>query len=131
MDMTNDELLKKAFDSILKEHRENLDHISKDNFEYTDELKEELSDIIAIIEDILPEIDGVASFGKLDQEDYAFMFEQLSEYAETFVVDGTGDDDKLEADTLEFHQLMDIIELLEADYVPQDYEYDEDDEDDE
>lgn len=127
--MTNDQLLLKAFKEILGEARENLEYLKKDNFEYSDEVREDCADTIAILEDILPEINGIQELHSLDQEDYAFMFEMLQNYSEVFIVDGTGSEEKLEQDCAEFEQLMDIIEELEKDYVPQDYEYDEEDED--
>ena len=128
--MNKDEFLVKSFNEILKQAKENLSCIQKDNYEYTPELQDDYSDIIAILEDILPEISGISSLHKLDEEDYAFMFEMLNSYAEVFIIDGTKDEEKLEHDNLEFQMLMDIIEELEKDYVPQDYEYDEEDEDD-
>lgn len=129
--MTNDELLMESFQNILKEAKENLKYISKYNFDYSKELQEEQADIITILEDILIDVDGVSDMAQLDQEDYAFLFEELNSYAEAFIVDGTGSDEKLEADTEKFERLMDLLELLEKDYVPQDFEYDDSAEDDE
>jgi len=131
--MNNDELLMESFREILKEAKENLSYISKYDFEYSSELKEEQEDIIAILEDILVEVDGVSAMAQLDAEDYAFLFEELNGYAENFIVDGRSSDEKLEEDTEKYNRLMDLLEILEKDYVPQDYDYDdsvEDDEDD-
>lgn len=125
--MTDDELLTDSYQKILSEIKENRKYLEKDNFEYTQELIEECDDVTAILSDILTEINGIASLNALDEEDYAFMYEMLNSYAEIFVVDGRTPE-SLEKDSEIFEQLMDILSLLEKNYVPQDYSSDDDDE---
>lgn len=125
--MTDDELLTDSYQKILSEIKENRKYLEKDNFEYTQELIEECDDVTAILSDILTEINGIDSLNALDEEDYAFMYEMLNSYAEIFVVDGRSPE-SLEKDSEIFEQLMDILSLLEKNYVPQDYSSDDDDE---
>lgn len=125
--MTDDELLTDSYQKILSEIKENRKYLEKDNFEYTQELIEECDDVTAILSDILTEINGIDSLNALDEEDYAFMYEMLNSYAEIFVVDGRTPE-SLEKDSEIFEQLMDILSLLEKNYVPQDYSSDDDDE---
>lgn len=125
--MTDDELITDSYQKILSEIKENRKYLEKDNFEYTQELIEECDDVTAILSDILTEINGIDSLNALDEEDYAFMYEMLNSYAEIFVVDGRTPE-SLEKDSEIFEQLMDILSLLEKNYVPQDYSSDDDDE---
>lgn len=123
--MTDDELLTASYKKILSEIKENRKYLEKDNFEYTQELIEECDDVIAILSDILTEINGIASLNALDEEDYAFMYEMLNSYAEIFIVDGRTQV-SLKKDSEIFEQLMDILSLLEKNYVPQDYSSNDD-----
>ena len=66
------------------------------------------------------------SFENLDEEDYAFVYECLNEYAEIFIVDGTDERMRLQGEQ-RFEQLVDLLTVLEADYVPQNWD-DEDSE---
>lgn len=127
--MDKDQLLLKWFNSILSDAKENLEYLKRYDFDYSDEIREDCADTITILEDILPEIHGLNDLHSLDEEDYAFMFEMLQSFAEVFIVDGSGTEEKFEQDYEEFGLLMNILEELEADYVPQDFEYDEEDED--
>ncbi len=122
--MTDDELLTDSYQKILSEIKENRKYLEKDNFEYTQELIEECDDVTAILNDIFSEINGIASLNALDEEDYAFMYEMLNSYAEIFVVDGRTQE-SLKKDSEIFEQLMDILSLLEKNYVPQDYSSDD------
>lgn len=122
--MTDDELITDSYQKILSEIKENRKYLEKDNFEYTQELIEECDDVTAILSDILSEINGIDSLNALDEEDYAFMYEMLNSYAEIFVVDGRTPE-SLEKDSEIFEQLMDILSLLEKNYVPQDYSSDD------
>ncbi len=123
--MTDDELLTDSYKKILSEIKENRKYLEKDNFEYTQELIEECDDVIAILSDILTEINGINSLNALDEEDYAFMYEMLNSYAEIFIVDGRTQE-SLKKDSEIFEQLMDILSLLEKNYVPQDYSSNDD-----
>lgn len=128
--MTDDELLLDSYKKILSEIKENREYLLKDNFEYTKELTDECSDLEAILRDILTDINGIDSLNALDEEDYAFMYEMLDSYADVFIVDGRTQE-TLQKDTKIYEQLRDILDILEKNYVPQDYDYDEEDEDDE
>lgn len=122
--MTNDELLVNSYKEILEQIKENAAYLSKDGYGYTKELTDECADLTAILEDILPEITGLESMNSLDEEDYAFMYEMLNSYAENFIVDGRTPE-KLKADTEIYEQLMEILSVLEENYIPQDYNCDE------
>lgn len=122
--MTNDELLVNSYKEILEQIKENAAYLSKDGYAYTKELTDECADLTAILEDILPEITGLESMNSLDEEDYAFMYEMLNSYAENFIVDGRTPE-KLKADTEIYEQLMEILSVLEENYIPQDYNCDE------
>lgn len=122
--MTNDELLVNSYKEILEQIKENAAYLSKDGYAYTKELTDECADLTAILEDILPEITGLESMNSLDEEDYAFMYEMLNSYAENFIVDGRNPE-KLKADTEIYEQLMEILSVLEENYIPQDYDCDE------
>ncbi len=124
--MTDDELLVDSYKKILEQIKENSEYLSKDSYEYTRELTDECADLTAILEDILPEISGLESLNSLDEEDYAFMYEMLNSYAENFIVDGRSPE-TLEHDEKTYGQLMDILSVMEKNYVPQDYDYDESD----
>lgn len=124
--MTDDELLVDSYKKILEQIKENSEYLSKDSHEYTRELTDECADLTAILEDILPEISGLESLNSLDEEDYAFMYEMLNSYAENFIVDGRSPE-TLEHDEKIYGQLMDILSVMEKNYVPQDYDYDESD----
>lgn len=124
--MTDDELLVDSYKKILEQIKENSEYLSKDSYEYTRELTDECADLTAILEDILPEISGLESLNSLDEEDYAFMYEMLNSYAENFIVDGRSPE-TLERDEKIYGQLMDILSVMEKNYVPQDYDYDESD----
>lgn len=124
--MTDDELLVDSYKKILEQIKENSEYLSKDSYEYTRELTDECADLTAILEDILPEISGLESLNSLDEEDYAFMYEMLNSYAENFIVDGRSPE-TLERDEKIYGQLMDILSVMEKNYVPQDYDYDETD----
>lgn len=126
--MTDDELLVDSYKKILEQIKENSEYLSKDKYEYTKELTDECADLTAILSDILPEITGLESMNTLDEEDYAFMYEMLDSYAENFIVDGRNPE-TLQKDTEIYEQLMDILAILEKNYVPQDYNPDEEDED--
>ena len=126
--MTDDELLVDSYKKILTQIKENSAYLSKDKYDYTKELTDECSDLTAILSDILPEITGVESMNVLEEEDYAFMYEMLNSYAENFIVDGRTPE-TLKKDTEIYEQLMDILAVLEKNYVPQDYDFDEEDED--
>lgn len=126
--MTDDELLVDSYKKILEQIKENSEYLSKDKYEYTKELTDECADLTAILNDILPEITGLESMNTLDEEDYAFMYEMLDSYAENFIVDGRNPE-TLQKDTEIYEQLMDILAILEKNYVPQDYNPDEEDED--
>lgn len=125
--MTDDELLVDSYKKILEHIKENSEYLSKDSYEYTRELTDECADLTAILEDILPEISGLESLNSLDEEDYAFMYEMLNSYAENFIVDGRSTE-TLEHDEKIYGQLMDILSVMEKNYVPQDYDYDEENE---
>lgn len=122
--MTDDELLVDSYKKIIGQIKENSLHLSKDKYEYTKELTDECADLTEILSDILPEITGLDSMKNLDEEDYAFMFEMLSSYAENFIVDGRNTE-TLKKDTETYEQLMNILSVLEKNYVPQDYDPDE------
>lgn len=124
--MTDDELLVDSYKKILEQIKENSEYLSKDSYEYTRELTDECADLTAILEDILSEISGLESLNSLDEEDYAFMYEMLNSYAENFIVDGRSPE-TLERDEKIYGQLMDILSVMEKNYVPQDYDYDESD----
>lgn len=124
--MTDDELLVDSYKKILEQIKENSEYLSKNSYEYTRELTDECADLTAILEDILPEISGLESLNSLDEEDYAFMYEMLNSYAENFIVDGRSPE-TLERDEKIYGQLMDILSVMEKNYVPQDYDYDESD----
>lgn len=124
--MTDDELLVDSYKKILEQIKENSEYLSKDSYEYTRELTDECADLTAILEDILPEISGLESLNSLDEEDYAFMYEMLNSYAENFIVDGRSPE-TLERDEKIYGQLMDILSVMEKNYVPQDYDYNESD----
>lgn len=124
--MTDDELLVDSYKKILEQIKENSEYLSKDSYEYTRELTDECADLTAILEDILPEISGLESLYSLDEEDYAFMYEMLNSYTENFIVDGRSPE-TLERDEKIYGQLMDILSVMEKNYVPQDYDYDETD----
>ena len=126
--MTDDELLVDSYKKILAQIKENSAYLSKDKFDYTKELTDECADLTAILSDILPEITGLESMNALDEEDYAFMYEMLNSYAENFIVDGRTPE-TLKNDTEIYEQLMDILAVLEKNYVPQDYDFGEEDED--
>ncbi len=126
--MTDDELLVDSYKKIIEQIKENLLYLSKDKYEYTKELTDDCADLTAILTDILPEITGLESMNNLDEEDYAFMYEMLNSYAENFIVDGRNPE-TLKKDTEIYEQLMDILSVLEKNYVPQDYDYDEEGED--
>ena len=126
--MTDNELLVDSYKKILEQIKENSEYLSKDKYEYTKELTDECADLTAILSDILPEITGLESMNTLDEEDYAFMYEMLDSYAENFIVDGRNPE-TLQKDTEIYEQLMDILAILEKNYVPQDYNPDEEDED--
>ena len=126
--MTDDELLVDSYKKILEQVKENSKYLSKDKYEYTKESTDECADLTAILSDILPEITGLESMNALDEEDYAFMYEMLDSYAENFIVDGRNPE-TLQKDTETYEQLMDILAVLEKNYVPQDYNPDEEDED--
>ncbi len=126
--MTDDELLVDSYKKILEQVKENSKYLSKDKYEYTKELTDECTDLTAILSDILPEITGLESMNALDEEDYAFMYEMLDSYAENFIVDGRNPE-TLQKDTETYEQLMDILAVLEKNYVPQYYNPDEEDED--
>ena len=102
--MTNDELLVNSYKEILEQIKENAAYLSKDGYAYTKELTDECAD--------------------LTEEDYAFMYEMLNSYAENFIVDGRNPE-KLKADTEIYEQLMEILSVLEENYIPQDYNCDE------
>lgn len=127
--MTDDELLLHSYKAVLEHLKACKAHYLKDNFDYTQDLIDDCSDCIEILEDILSDLSGVESLSELDEEDYAFMFEMLSAYEEIFIVDGR-EPSKLKQDTKTHEQLARLIEKLEENYVPQDYEFDEEDEDD-
>ncbi len=126
--MTDDELLVDSYKKIIGQIRENSLYLSKDKYEYTKELIDECADLTAILDDILPEITGLDSMNNLDEEDYAFMFEMLNSYAENFIVDGRNPE-TLKKDTETYGQLMDILSVLEKNYVPQDYDPNDEEED--
>ncbi len=126
--MTDDEILVDSYKKIIEQIKENLLYLSKDKYEYTKELTDDCADLTAILTDILPEITGLESMNNLDEEDYAFMYEMLNSYAENFIVDGRNPE-TLKKDTEIYEQLMDILSVLEKNYVPQDYDYDEEGED--
>ena len=48
----------------------------------------------------------------------------LNSYAENFIVDGRNPE-KRKADTEIYEQLMEILSVLEENYIPQDYNCDE------
>lgn len=124
--MTDDELLVDSYKKILEQIKENSEYLSKDSYEYTRELTDECADLTAILEDILPEISGLESLNSLDEEDYAFMYEMLNSYAENFIVDGRSPETLVHDEKI-YGQLMDILSVMEKNYVPQDYDYDESD----
>lgn len=122
--MTDDELLVDSYKKIIGQIKENSLYLSKGKYEYTKELTDECADLTEILSDILPEITGLDSMNNLDEEDYAFMFEMLNSYAENFIVDGRNPE-TLKKDTETYEQLMNILSVLEKNYVPQDYAPDE------
>ncbi len=124
--MTDDELLKESYDKILIELNNTYLHYKKDNFDYTAELLEDFSDTMEILKDILKDGSSVESLKKLDEEDYAFMYELLNDYAETFVIDGRTKD-TLSRDTKKYEQLLELLSVLQENYVPQEYDCKEDD----
>lgn len=124
--MTDDELLMECYRKLIFEFDEIISHIKKDNFEWTCGLVEEFIENKQILVDIFSDIKCVDDLKKLDEAEYAFVYEMLNEYAEIFVIDGTSGAEKMRQDEKVFEQLMDLLGRLESSYVPQDwYEDDE------
>ena len=112
--------------TYIQELSENLIHLKNTHFDWTDEIVQECADTKEILCDILQEVNCVEDLKNLDEEDYAFVYECLNEYAEIFIVDGTDERMRLQGEQ-RFEQLVDLLTVLEADYVPQNWD-DEDSE---
>lgn len=125
--MSDDELLIDSLKTYIQELSENLIHLKNTHFDWTDEIVQECADTKEILCDILQEVNCVEDLKNLDEEDYAFVYECLNEYAEIFIVDGTDERMRLQGEQ-RFEQLVDLLTVLEADYVPQNWDDEESEE---
>ncbi|MBQ5999020.1 MAG: hypothetical protein IJL70_06065 [Treponema sp.] len=120
--MTDDELLIKSLNNYLI----NVDSEYQYAKQFTDadsaEIAEDNLEIRDILKPMMEDITSIESLNDLDDEDYAFVYECLQSYAESFIIDGRNEETK-KASEEEYNQLMEIISEMEADFM---YDEDED-----
>lgn len=110
--MTDDQLLVVTLKNILQnliEERTDVENHYDLNDDFNSELLDEYNDYIQILDGLIPEIKSIDDlFEKLDDDEFAFVVEQLENYAETFILDGR-DEQLLEQQEKEYSQLCDIL----------------------
>ena len=120
--MTDDELLIKSLKSYLKDVDSEYQYAKQFTDADSAEIAEDNLEIRDILTPMLEDITGIESLNDLDDEDYAFVYECLQAYAESFIIDGRNKEIK-KASEEEYNQLMEIISEMEADFM---YDEDED-----
>lgn len=123
--MTDDEVLVKSFENILKEIKEEKADAGERN-ELNSEIAESYDEAIERLERIVPKIKCTDDIFVLDDEqDYYFAIDSLENYFENYVVDGRDEQKKAEG-YAELEALGRVLaEFYEDDDEEEDSESDE------